>query len=95
MTIDDETRTCVARTPMQFLRIGDVSERVGLSKSRIYALVSERLFPAPVRLNPSVSRSASAWLDFEIEDWMAARVAERDKALGNRAAANLPSSSAA
>ncbi len=64
--------------PTRLLRVKQVSERIGLSKSRIYGLVTEGLFPAPVRLNPSVSRSATAWLDAEIDEWIAARVAERD-----------------
>jgi prophage regulatory protein len=47
-----------------------------LSASSIYRLVSEGRFPKPVKL----AAAASAWVDQEIDAWLAARVAERDKA---------------
>ncbi|WP_295925372.1 AlpA family transcriptional regulator [uncultured Xanthomonas sp.] len=60
--------------PLRFLRLPDVLERVGLSKSTLYARVRSGQFPKPVPLG-----SLSAWVESEVEAWMAARVDERDR----------------
>lgn len=53
-----------------FLRLPEVSRRVGFSKSRLYALISKGQFPQPIR----IGQRASAWLESEIDAWIAARV---------------------
>lgn len=55
------------------LRLPEVERRVGLRRSSIYERVSRGAFPQPVKLG-----TASGWLEDEIEQWLAARVAERD-----------------
>ena len=55
----------------KFLRLTEVKFRVGLAESTLYAKVARKEFPAPVKIGPR----ASAWLEEEIEKWMADRVA--------------------
>ena len=62
--------------PRRLLRIDEVVERVGLSKSSIYGRIRAMAFPAPVNLGGH----SVAWVESEIEEWIAARITERDKA---------------
>lgn len=50
---------------VKFLRLPEVRERVGLSRSQIYKMIQEGGFPAPVKLAPQVS----VWPDRDIESW--------------------------
>lgn len=52
------------------LRLPAVLLRTGLSRSQVYALISRRQFPPPVRL----SSRCSAWPDSEIAQWIDQRV---------------------
>jgi prophage regulatory protein len=56
---------------LKFLRLTEVKVRVGLAESTLYAKVARGEFPAPVKIGPR----ASAWLEEEVEKWMADRVA--------------------
>ena len=56
------------------LRRRVVEARTGLGHSKIYEGISEGSFPAPVKLTPKAAR----WVEDEIDDWIAARIAERD-----------------
>lgn len=53
------------------LRIAQVRTRVGLGTTRIYQLVGDGIFPAPVRLGGR----AVGWVESEVEDWLQHRVA--------------------
>lgn len=54
-------------TPESLLRLPEVENIAGMKKSKLYALVKEGQFPAPVRIGPrSVRWKASAvrsWID--------------------------------
>lgn len=50
----------------RILRLKQVTELTGLSRSSIYQKVSEGLFPRQVQL----SGRAVGWYSNEIEDWM-------------------------
>jgi prophage regulatory protein len=52
------------------LRLPQVRERVGLSRSTIYARVSNGTFPAPVR----IGGNAVAWVDSDVAAWIAAQI---------------------
>jgi prophage regulatory protein len=56
-------------------KLPEVEARTGLSGSSIYRLVKAGQFPRPIKLG----ETASAWVDEEIEDWLIARVEERNK----------------
>jgi prophage regulatory protein len=55
---------------VRFLRLADVRSRVGLSRSQIYRLASSSGFPKPY----SLGARAVAWLESDINAWIAARV---------------------
>ena len=59
-------------TGTAILRWPDVHARIGLSRSHTHALIVQRKFPPPLKLGPR----ASGWLESEIDDWIAERVAE-------------------
>lgn len=50
-------------------------DRVGLRKTAIYERIAHREFPLPVQLGTTVR-----WVESEVEEWIEARIAERDKA---------------
>lgn len=54
----------------RLLRLPVVKQRVGYSKSRIYYLVAEGRFPSPI----AIGARASAWLESEIDAWIASRI---------------------
>lgn len=60
----------------RFGRLPEVQKAVPLSRSRIYELIADKRFPAPVKL----SERASAWDLDEISAWLDARVAESREA---------------
>lgn len=50
---------------VRFLRLPEVKDRVGLSRSQIYRLIQAGGFPAPLKLSPQVS----VWPDKDIAEW--------------------------
>jgi prophage regulatory protein len=56
---------------VRLLRRRQVEELVGLGRSSIYALVAAGKFPAPIHL----TARAVAWLEKEVFEWVADRVA--------------------
>lgn len=57
------------------LKLLEVKKRTRLSKSHIYDLVRKGLFPSPLKL----SERSSAWVESEVDAWIASRIAERDE----------------
>lgn len=70
-----ELRPKAHTTETRLLRIADVKRKVGLSQSLIYKKISDGEFPAPV----PIGGRAVAWLEAELDDWIAQRVAEREQ----------------
>ncbi|ABM02109.1 phage transcriptional regulator, AlpA [Psychromonas ingrahamii 37] len=60
---------------MKFIRIKEVLNRTGLSRSVLYAKVAAQTFPQSFTL----SGSTVAWLESEIEEWIESRIQERDQ----------------
>lgn len=58
----------------RLLRLPEVRQRVGLSRTEIYRRIRRGDFPAAVPLG----QRASAWDSVEVDRWIAERVAERD-----------------
>jgi prophage regulatory protein len=56
--------------PTRFLRLPTVLERTGYSRSRLYARISDGLFPRPISLGPRVA----AWPEHEVDAVIAAHI---------------------
>lgn len=66
-----------AQPDLTFLRINQVINTTGLSRSYIYQLSKAGLFPKPVALVPG--GTSVAWVASEIEAWVNERIAKRDQ----------------
>ncbi len=58
--------------PTRFLRLPEVMERTGLSRSTIYVRVAAGRFPQPVALGGR----AVGWIEAEVDEWVRERIAE-------------------
>lgn len=58
--------------PQNLLRLPAVLQRVGLSRSSLYSLVSTGEFPRSIR----IGKRSVAWLETDISDWIDERVTE-------------------
>jgi prophage regulatory protein len=67
-------REDVVRPHEQFLRLPAVIQRTGRSKTAIY---TDPTFPKPIK----ISKMSSAWLESEVNEWMAERVKAARNAL--------------
>lgn len=61
-------------TVQKLLRRKDVQSLTGLATSTMYEMIARGLFPKPINL----SKRAVAWLESEVAQWQAERIAERD-----------------
>lgn len=57
-------------------------ERTGLARSTVYKYVEDGIFPKSVPLGGR----AVGWVEQEVEDWIVARIEERDRLLSSDAA---------
>jgi prophage regulatory protein len=71
---------------LRYIRFREVCARVGLKRSSVYRLIELGRFPKQIKL----SERASAWIESEIEDFMIARIAERDRPSGALAPPESP-----
>ena len=53
-----------------FLRISDVTKVTGFSRSQIFNLVKQGLFPRQMKIGPK----SVAWFDSEISEWIKERI---------------------
>jgi len=58
----------------RLLRLPEVSQTVGFSRSHLWRLVKQGKFPQPIPLGPN----SRGWLESEVQAFIAARVAERN-----------------
>jgi len=57
----------------KILRLPQVIERTSLRRSTIYEMMNTGRFPKPVKLN----LRCNGWIENEISDWLASRIADR------------------
>jgi prophage regulatory protein len=55
---------------IQILRLRQVCERIGLSRSMIYQLEAEQRFPPRIKIGVR----AVGWIESEVQAWLAQRV---------------------
>lgn len=60
--------------PPRLLRLKEVQDRVGMSKTTIYDRVKTKSFPAPVHLG-----TLAAWVESEVDAWILDRIKDRDQ----------------
>ncbi|MDH4562326.1 AlpA family transcriptional regulator [Pseudomonas sp. BN411] len=60
---------------MKIIRLKDVIDTTGLGRSTIYKYIAEGTFPRPV----SLGDRCVGWVESEVQDWVLARVEERDE----------------
>jgi prophage regulatory protein len=61
--------------PLRLLRLPEVTDRVAMGKSTIYAMINRNEFPAPMHFG-----KASRWLESEIDDWICQQLMNRKQA---------------
>lgn len=64
--------------PSRLLTLDDVEQRTGYRKSKLYELMRDGAFPQPVR----PSARSIRFVESEIDEWITARIAERDATIG-------------
>ena len=62
--------------PLALLRLPEVCKRTGKKRSSIYREIAAGTFPGPVKLG----ERASAWVEHEVCEWIAERIAARERA---------------
>ena len=60
----------------RFLRLPEVQERTGFSRSFIYKSVKDETFPSPRK----VGGRASVWLESEVNTWMSRVAGDKEAA---------------
>jgi prophage regulatory protein len=70
-------------TAPTILRLPQVKNMTGLSRSAIYALVAQKQFPTQINLG----RRTVGWVVSEVVDWIEARIAARSSDLPNKISA--------
>ena len=79
---EDRHTSTSARVPMpqnrtRFLRLVQVKEATGLSRTSIYRMVADGSFPRPIHLGPKWA----AWVEAEVQKWMD-DLASQDRGVG-------------
>lgn len=62
----------------KLIRLPEVLKRTGKTKSPLYRDIAAGRFPKPVKISPELKFSAVGWVESEINEWIAQRIAERD-----------------
>lgn len=71
-----ESQTASQEKTDRLIRLPEVRRLTGLSHTSIYRMIAAGGFPAPIKL----SERSSAWVNLEVERWIADRVsASRSK----------------
>lgn len=66
--------TQIVEVVMRILRLKNVLDITGLARSTIYAYIEKGFFPKPV----SLGERSVGWLESEVDEWILARIEERD-----------------
>ena len=60
----------------KLFKLPDLIDLTGMSRSTILRMVDSGNFPKPIKLN----LRTNAWVEAEIKDWIAERIAQREVA---------------
>ena len=67
----------MASSPRQLallIRLPEVRQKVGMSKSQIYKLIAQDKFPKPVKVSPRIS----CWVTAEVDQWVQEQIDGRE-----------------
>ena len=70
---------------LRLLRIAAVVEKAGISRPYVWRLIGQGSFPKPLH----VGKRARAWRSDEIDAWIEARTAERDRRTNGQAGVSV------
>ncbi len=56
----------------KFLRVKQVSEKLGIGKSTVWLWLKQNKLPKPIKLSPRVT----VWVEKDIEDWQSKKIQE-------------------
>lgn len=59
---------------MRLIRLDEVLNKTGLSRSTIYKYIAEGVFPKSIPLG----YQSVGWLESEVNDWILAKIEQRD-----------------
>ena len=59
---------------MQFLRLPQVMQRVGLSKPQLYKLITQNEFPSQIKICSRIS----VWLESDVVEWMQQQIVRHE-----------------
>lgn len=59
---------------MRIIRLNEVINRTGLGKTSLYKFIKAKTLPQPIALG----ERAVGWVEAEVDQWITARVNERD-----------------
>jgi prophage regulatory protein len=59
---------------MQFLRLPQVMQRVGLSKPQLYKLITQNEFPSQIKICSRIS----VWLESDVIQWMQEQIVRHE-----------------
>lgn len=59
---------------MRIIRLNEVINRTGLGKTSLYKFIKAKTFPQPIALG----ERAVGWVESEVDQWITARINERD-----------------
>ena len=59
----------------RIIRLPDVTNLTGISRSNIYELVKKGKFPKQINLGAR----AVGWVESEVQEWIQQRISERDR----------------
>jgi prophage regulatory protein len=69
-----ESRRSEPRKPTTILRMRQLTQRIGMSRSWVYLAVSDGRFPQPIKL--ARNGTAVGWLESEVEAYLSGRIEE-------------------
>ena len=61
-------------TKIRIIKLSEVIQSTGLSRSTIYRKINEKCFPESV----SLGSNAVGWVEDEVQQWILERVSQRD-----------------
>lgn len=67
----------------RMLRLPDVIQKTGMSRSQIYRLIDQNAFPSQIQLSDRLS----GWIEAEVECWLQERIDQSRRRRGNSATA--------